>query len=77
MPAGELSLGVAMWLIQWWVNPDRVDGTAMPCLRGHEECTVCRGYYCIDEAFEVIAKYRRETYGISAPATPSGSIKAT
>lgn len=71
----ELSLGGALTLIGW-VGED-YDGPRVTfrCRREHHNCTAAKGYYCIDEAFEVIAELRRKTFGISCPATPSGSMK--
>lgn len=73
----ELRPLVAISMISWMIGIRDSDRVTFPCRRGHQYCTISQDFYCVEEAFEALAKFRRETCGISAPGTPSGSIKAT
>ena len=77
MKLEELTLGSAMGLIELLIEAHAGEHVIYKCRRGHINCALSIGYYCVHEAFEAIAADRRNIYGISAPATPSGSIKAT
>lgn len=77
MKLKELKPDVAVAIIAWMIGSWKGDSVTFPCRRGHQYCTVAKDYYCLDEAFETLAELRRQMHGISAPATPSGSIKAT